>query len=191
ACSDPKEAREANFATAFNQHVNEGGDKHSRLCYRMPGFDRESGSVKWTEHMASVRLPEPHVRALDRMVELGIFKEPTKTPVRAGFMANVDYSYPLVDSQSVSIVEDEATNMLGGKVPAYSLCVGKIVMSEVVEWTEPASWAGQTMSYVSYRVHYDDLPAWTSDPTVAKAFPQTNQQAAGPFVTQKMLVLTN
>ena len=189
-CGDPQTASKRNFEEAFASHMEDAERRASGLCYRLESYKPELGQVHFTNVGGQNREEPAIIRVYDAMARGGVFETSTKEET-SGFFPGIAYTYPLSEQGKALVVESDGRNLLGGRVPYYSLCVGQLTLDEVVRWTEPAAEMGMTMSLVTYRVRFEGLPDWTRDPELVKARPEQGKKAAEPFEMEVMLVLTS
>lgn len=170
ACSDPKEASQANFTEALRTGLAE-----EKLCLRQ-GF-------------SSVEVPKngyngTYGESLDVLAQAGILhaKEEIREGRRVSELDRMIYArrrqaVPTKDTLIVySLTEEgERTSRTGQTLDRREIrvpCYGTPKLEKVVRWTEPAEAMGRMVTEVTYTYTITEMPAWVNHPAMRKAFPE-------------------
>lgn len=199
ACSDPKVANKSNFARAVAEAI----------ATRPPCIDIPKGDgADPFRFGASARPPFPRYvrlderatngeanRQLDALVHAGLLRrERTQVHDVTGFAGPSRsvpaLAYTLSDTGRVAVAQSDTVRRSASD-RGESLCLGRAIVDEVTNFTEPGDAFGQKMSEVHYRFHVADRPAWVGDPAVTAAFPEIARQLADDQKGRTVLVLTN
>jgi hypothetical protein len=185
ACGSSKDASKANFAKAIDTY-------YAAHCVAIDfplgtawvakfadggGFPASVANTAETGH--SERRPGAPFEALEKVGLL------TSKPaeVRAGMFGATmpGKEYALTDAGTKALEKEGRT----------AFCVGHRAVDEVVQFTEPNSGMGQTVSQAKYTYTVTDVPAWANDPAVQAAFPDLAQRLKPKQEARVNLVLMN
>ena len=177
ACNDPKEANKENFGKAISEYL----DTQSAVCLRYPSGshlklpddsplkNKELVIYSTSENLKSLS----YKKEIDQMtyfVQKGLFTEQEQ-------MAKVkDLWGELLEVPVKVYSPTETLKSYLMKKDEFSpkICTGKVTLSEVGTFTEPADAMGMKVSKVEYTVKTSDLAEWATDPKFAELFTATD-----------------
>lgn len=186
--SDLQAPNSQNFSAALEQHLKAAEPHDGQLCYVLGNYVPDHKVARVT---TSSREDFDGVELYDAFVDAGLFESPTTHRPSKNYPNLIDHTYAMTPKGSALLQERVVPGMPGTVTTAYSLCVGQLKVDEVVKWTEPTPHNGVTQSQVTYRVHYADLPSWTSSPAVLAKYKRLTEKSAGPHEIRATVVLTN
>jgi hypothetical protein len=168
ACSSSKDASKANFAAAI--------DKHYAADCAVVGFAAETAMVvNFSDgggFPASVadsvknKFPQEIGAPFEALEKVGLLNSKSgEVPVGIFGAKGPGKQYSLTDAGTKALEKPGRT----------SFCVGHRKVDEVVQFSEPNSGMGQTVSQAKYTYTVVDVPAWANDPAVQAAFPELVQ----------------
>lgn len=176
-CDDPKAANKENFQAAIQKYL----DGEPALCLRLnlpTNVDKALLNGAYTlyreplkgESAYQVEDTQKKKAIADQLVALGLLKSEAKTlsvaPNLFSPEEKVDVAataYYLADPAQFT-VEDR------GFSTVTKLCTGKLKVTEITAFSEPADAMGMKVSRVNYKVTATDLAAWTNDSTLKAAY---------------------
>lgn len=186
SCADPKAPSEANFAAAFEQHLEEMPPHERRLCYHLRDYDAARKAVV----DESIRMDSPATRARQALVDAGILEAPSFAEKKGPFgRTQTEATYLVRPGKESEIVETEHPTLFGGTVRQYQVCGGQLELVDVVRWTEPA--AGQNQAVVTYKLRYVDIPAWVTNEDLMSWLGAPKHTSGEPYEVQWPMTLTN
>lgn len=169
ACSNPKAASEANFKTAIQVALD--GNNEGKFCF--------------IDHIKFPLEENPYMEKQNRVYQ--VFEK------AALFSSRMVEKKGLFGGDSKQVKQYDLTEAGKKLVVGNGLCVGKLEVTKVTNFTEPSDGLGQTVSQAVYSYTIKDLPNWTKDPTLQEVYPDSfGKLAKGEELEKKMnLVLTN
>lgn len=186
-CSDIKQASKKNFAAAIDRWISENKDK-AALCLSpgsAGGRDDQEAWVLDTQDSDDKKALD----AMDVLVANGLLQREEKT-VSSWFVTRKLARFTPTE-KGRALIPDQTKSRSGlGRDMARSLCVGRLELVDVENYTEPADFNGLRVSRVYASFRYADLPAWVKDARVAAYWPDAKRAAAGDFKKVVVMVLT-
>lgn len=185
ACGSSKDASKANFAKAIDAHY---ASECAAVDFSMGTalFAKFSDGRSYPVSIAdAVNAGHPDNRMtapFEALEKAGLLRS-TPTEVQAGLFG------PKSPGKEYSLT-DAGTKALA-KPGRSAFCVGHRKVDEVVQFTEPSSGMGQTVSQAKYTYTVVDVPAWASDPAVQAAFPELVEMLKPKHEARIALVLMN
>lgn len=174
-CDDPKAANKENFQAAIQKYL----DGEPAVCLRLnllTNVDKTLLDGAYTlyreplkgENAYQVEDSQKKKVIADQLVALGLFKSEAKTlsvaPNRFKPEEKVDVAataYYLADPTRFT-VEDMSTK----------LCTGKLKVTEITAFSEPADAMGMKVSRVNYKVTATELADWVNDSVLKAEYPK-------------------
>jgi len=185
ACGSSKEASKANFAKAIDAHyaANCAAFDFSMGTRLFAKFSDGGGFPVSVADGIEAGHPEKHMGAPFEAIEKVGLLTSKPTEVQAGlFGAKLPgKEYSLTDAGTKAL----------SKPGRSSFCVGHRKVDEVVQFSEPSSGMGQTVSQAKYTYTVVDVPAWANDPAVRAAFPELAEVLKPKKEARVDLVLMN
>jgi hypothetical protein len=166
ACGSSKNASKQNFAKAIDAHyaTNCTALDFSMGTRLFAKFSEGGGFPASVADGVEAGHPEKHTGApFEALEKVGLLTSKT-TEVQAGLFG------AKVAGKEYSLTEAGTKALL--KPGRASFCVGHRKVDEVVQFSEPSSGMGQTVSQAKYTYTVVDVPAWASDPALQDAFPE-------------------
>lgn len=168
-CQNSQKASEENFSTAIQSYL----DTRDGLCVGVPGrvypYQAEHDSPLIVEDRAR----------LAALAKVGLLRQVGKeeTP-RYELDANAD-----------SYLRRSNTEQSQGERDAF--CTGRLVLDRIIDFTEPASAGGFTVSQVNYVYHLADAAGWIKDSAVLDTYEDLRALTAQQVQGQARMILTN
>ena len=182
-CSDPKAPSKANFKAA----INKWGET-SPVCFALPDGDVKAAGADdkpfpiYVDQSPSRNAFDLQNRKrlqdrLDTLVAAGALRASAET-IKVKLYFSFDNKLNDLQVRAYNL-SDEGTKALRRDVSPFgdhgrwpSLCYGTPTVDEIVEFSEPNSAMGMTVSEVSYTYHLKDVPSWARDARINQAFPE-------------------
>lgn len=183
-CSSPKDANEKNFKAAAQDFLN----TEYPNGYIVANFPYQ------TEGLSFNNTPE----ILHELARLGLVAETEISrrdiPSSFGREARVDivYEYDLTAEGNKFFKADFTQSIMGNTLGAFAF--GKATVAKIINFTEPASFMGYTVSEVTYTYTVSDIPAWAKDAELLNLNKQLKQDVESsntPVQRRDVFVLTD
>lgn len=186
-CSDGKQASKKNFAGAIERWISENKDK-AALCLGLDsGRERGSQDALVLDQQSSD--DKKALDAMDVLAANGLLRREEKTEKSWFEVRRLAMFTPTEKGRA--LILSRTKNQPGlGEFTVRSLCVGRLELVNVGNYTEPADFNGLRVSHVHASFRYADLPAWVKDARVMAYWPDAKRAAAGDFKQTVTMVLT-
>lgn len=184
ACGSSKDASKANFAKAIDAYyaanctmVDVPIGTRMLAKFTAGGFPVSIADTANTGH------PDQNLDApFEALEKAGLLTSKATEVVRGPFGVKAPgKEYSLTDA---------GTKYLA-KPGRSAFCVGHRKVDEVVQFSEPGSAMGQTVSRATYTYSVADAPAWVSDPGVQAAYPDLAEIQKPKQEAHTVMVLMN
>jgi len=138
--ADPKEANNENFTKAINEYLT--SSKQKLNCFNIGnGFPKEA-------YINEQRMKEYE--------NIGLLKSKTmKVEIRNMFLMTTTNKKEYKDALVYDLTDAAKAFYKNGRV-----CVGKVKVDEIINFTDPSEMMGQEVSTVKYKYLISDLPVW-------------------------------
>ncbi|TXJ05817.1 MAG: hypothetical protein E6Q26_00180 [Acinetobacter sp.] len=168
ACSDPKKASEANFKKAIQAALD--SDNEGKFCFTGVRFPETENPYNKDRNNILQVLEKEGLLSSSMVEQKGFF----------GGEAKQIKQYGLAEAGKKFVLDNQ-------------ICVGKLEVIKVTNFTEPSDGLGQTVSQADYTYTIKDLPNWTKNPILLAAYPKSfGKLEKGEELEKKMnLILTN
>jgi hypothetical protein len=166
ACGSSKDASKANFTKAIDAHYAADCvaiDFSMGTALYAKFSDGRSYPVSVADAVNAGHPDKSLTAPFEALEKAGLLSS-KPTEVQAGLFG------PKSPGKEYSLT-DAGTKALA-KPGRSAFCVGHRKVDEVVQFSEPNSGMGQTVSEAKYTYTVVDVPAWAKDPAVQAAFPE-------------------
>lgn len=191
ACGSAKDANNSNFEKAINKHF-------AKDCITVQPFvfgadsrtypitfvlkEKNSYSDQAQIDQSNSKMTQP----LDLLTNVGLLSVSDGTKQVKPMFSNTEVTaptkiYSLTELGKKSLASAESTAM----------CVGHYKVDEVVRFTEPNNAMGQTISQVSVIVSPVDVPAWSKNVDILKAYRLDEKLAERRKVTRTLVLASD
>lgn len=176
-CDNNQTASESNFKKSIQDYL----DTKSAICINTGPFPAELLAQANTRK----------IEQLDSLVDAGLLNKSEKKVVIKD-MWGTEQTGEGVEFTLTSEGQkffDEAKAEFSGR---GSFCTGKLVVTEVTNFTEPAERGGQKISIANFKQKIEDVAPWAKNEKVIATYPQIKStQERAEKSQQSPLVLTN
>lgn len=186
-CSDGKQASKKNFSGAIERWISEHKDK-AGLCLNL-GYEQERGGQDALVLDPQSAGDKKAMDAMDVLAANGLLRREERAE-RSWFGVHKSVAFTPTEKGKALILVQEKTRPGLGEIAVRSLCVGRLELVEVENYTEPADFNGLRVSRVYASFRYADLPAWVKDARVTAFWPDAKSAAAGDFKKAVTMILT-
>ncbi len=166
-CSSLKKPNDANFRRAINDQLS----KSEFACINLP----QGGNFPIAVPVAAFSLNQEIVSKLEALQQAGLVQSADVAEVPAGFYGlgfTPGIAQPVRHFTLTGAGQKlyEATQTIPGR--RTQLCYGHSSVSQIVKWTEPATFLGTTVSDVTYTFNVQVAQGWAQRLDVQQAFPE-------------------
>lgn len=186
-CSDGKQASKKEFAGAIERWISEHKDK-AALCLNL-GYGQARGGQDALVLDSQSSDDKNALDAMDVLAANGLLRREEKIE-KTWFGVHKSAMFTPTEKGRTLILSQTKTRPGLGEITTRSLCVGRLELVDVENYTEPADFNGLRVSRVYASFRYADLPAWVKDVRVAAYWPEAKRAAAGDFKNAVTMVLT-
>lgn len=183
-CSSAKDANESNFKAAAQDFLN----TEYPNGYFLVNFPYKTDGISFNNTPA----------ILHELARLGLVKETEISrrdiPSSFGREARVEivYEYDITDEGKKFYQADYTENIRGDDLGGFAF--GKATVAKIINFTEPTSFMGYTVSEVTYTYTVSDIPAWAKDAELLNLDKQLKQDVESgktPVQSKAVFVLTD
>lgn len=188
ACSDPKQASEANFKQVLTKFLDR---PENGVCIKLPLRDKD-GSEGVVVEPQEVRQSYFTYGQLHALAEASLLNE--EVGEREEMTAAIGMKGPRVKVSTFSLTDAGKKALSRSARPHFKnpqLCSGKYEVVKIENFTAPADMMGRTVSQVRYQLKALNVADWMKNPQVIAAFPELNKKVGDAVDASAVLVLTN
>lgn len=176
-CDNNQTASESNFKKSIQDFL----DTKPAICINTGAFPMEFLA------QSNAR----NIEQLDSLVDAGLLNKSAKDVVVKDMWGTENSGEGVefnLTSEGEKFFDDQKADFSG----RGSFCTGKMVVTEVTNFTEPAERGGQKISVANFKQKIEDIAPWAQNEKVIAAYPQIKSaQERAAKGQQSPLVLTN
>lgn len=176
-CDNNQTASESNLKKSIQDYL----DTMPAICINTGVFPA----------VLSPQMDTKRIEKLDALVDVGLLKRAKKEVVIKDIwgeekpLEGIEFN---LTSDGQKFFDDTTANFSG----RGRFCTGKLTVTEVTNFSEPAERNGQKISIANFKQKIDDIAPWAQNEKVVVAFPQIKSIQENAAKTQQTpLVLTN
>ena len=182
ACGNPKDANKSNFQKAIQAFLD---TKPNAICAPL-------GSSEIPFTLAKNTFADADIQRQDALAQAGLLIRKDTTIQQKTWIGDTVKTVPGVEynvtEEGKKYVEPGKSNGLVGQLA--QLCFGKVKVTGIGQYTEPADAMGMKISRVQYSQEIQNIPSWANDAKVQAAFPAMARELQKKEAKTE-LVLTN